>query len=162
MTLSPGNIRKIFELRDASRSVRTIAKELKTGKSTVQRYLKKGKEAALSQTSMPRGKKKTIGRREAIKTDTRETERYEEDSLSWMLDIIISEVTKRRERPAIVRMVEQHYQDSDYGMSKLSEALDLANIRANDQWFILKNWGDYVGVNADKYLKIKGGNSNYY
>ena len=154
MTLSPRNIRKIFELRDAGRSVRTTAKELKTGKSTVQRYLKKGKES-LSQTSMPRREKKTIDRREAIKTDTRETERYDEDSLSWTLDIIISEVTRCRARPAIVRMVEYHYQDSDYGMSKLSEALDLANIGANDQWLILKNWGAHVGVDADKYLKIK-------
>ena len=104
---------------------------------------------------MPHGKKKTIDRQEAIKTDTRETERYDEDSMSGMLDLIISEVTQRRERPAIVRFVENHITDSDYGMSKLSEALDLSNIKTNDKWLILKNWGAHVGVDADKYLKIK-------
>ena len=144
MTLSSRNIRKIFELRDASRSVRTIAKELKTGKSTVQRYLKKGNPLQIS-----------VDKREPIKTETQETERYDEDTLSWMLDIIISEVTRRRDRPAIVRMVEKHFQDSDWGMQALSEALDIANVRTNDQRLILKNWGAYVGVDADKYLKIK-------
>lgn len=47
MTLSPRNIRKIFELRDVGRSVKTTAKKLKIGESTVQRYLKKGGEATL-------------------------------------------------------------------------------------------------------------------
>ena len=144
MTLSSRNIRKIFELRDASRSVRTIAKELKTGESTVQRYLKKGNPLQIS-----------VDKREPIKTETQETERYDEDTLSWMLDIIISEVTQRRDRPAIVRMVEKHFQDSDWGMQALSEALDIANVRTNDQRLILKNWGAYVDVDADKYLKIK-------
>lgn len=158
MTLSSGIIKKIFELRDANQSIRIIAKKLKIGEATVHRYIKKGREVALSRKSRPRRKKKTIGRREAVETATQKTKRFDEDvhTGSQMLDMIIAEVTQSIERPAIVRMVGDHLTDSDSGMNQLAEALDLANVGTNNKQFILRNWANYAGVkNVEKYFGVE-------
>ena len=140
MTLSSKVVKRIFELRDMGFSIREIAKKLSIAKSTVERYLKKGRRAMIAPST-------------AIRKELTPVVAYDEDSMSSELDKIISEVTNRHGRAAVIRMVQPDIHDPncrDYGLSKLAEALTLANFNPRDRKLILKNWALLVGLSNMK------------
>ena len=74
---------------------------------------------------------------------------YREDSMTYELDKIISEVTNWHGRVAVIRIVQPYLIDpncSDCGLSKLAEALTLANFNPRDRQLILKNCALFVGL----------------
>lgn len=136
MTLPAKVVQKIFKLRDECYSIREIAKKLNVAKSTVERYIKKGRRQMITQSIVIR------------KISPTPVDDYEEGSMTWELDKIISEVTNKYGRAAIIRMVRPYITDpkcKDYGLSKLEEALTLGHFSPHNKELILRNWAGFVG-----------------
>lgn len=136
MTLSYKVIERIFKLRDTGYTIREIAKKLGIAKSTVERYLKKGRMVTIAPSA-------------TVRKELSPVVEYEEDSTIYELDKIISEVTNRHGRAAVIRMVHPYIHDPncrDYGLSKLGEALTIANFSPRDRQLILINWAQFVGL----------------
>ena len=157
MVLKNKTIERIFELREMKLSIRKIGKKLGISPTSVSCYLKYGKEKAVTLRTVTREKQQGVLKGKEVPvsrtmTPIMDHTRFGADdeigSMSEMLHKIILEVNPHNiSTLAVIRMVEPNICNPacrDFGLSKLAEALNLANFSPGDKKLILRNWSDYV------------------